>query len=228
MRGISGDPNILTDYLYESCDFSPEYRDRLIEMIRQNTNVEMGGYRLFDGTYAHAIQIPEELADYILCLKAHERDVGPLKRMLEVGFASGITNTLLNKFFGFDEIVAIDNLEGPSYGVNFWANLRFKNLTLVCGDSTTDRVISTAKALGPFDLMFIDGDHSYEGVTRDIENFSPMLSENGLLTLHDIVTEGTGVPQAWAELKNSGQWTTREFVCDSYQRPFGIGVASRS
>ena len=217
----------MTDYLYKSCDFSPAYRDRLIEMIRYNTNVEMGGYRLYDGTYSHAVQIPEELADYILALKEHERDVRPLRRFLEVGFASGVTNTILNKFFDFDEIVTIDNLAGPSYGVNFWANLRFKNLTFVCGDSTTARAISTAKALGPFDLVFIDGDHSYEGVSRDIANYVPFLAENGVLTLHDIVTEGTGVPRAWSELKASGQWNVREFVCDAYQRPFGIGIAWR-
>ncbi len=217
----------MTDYLYEAFDFSPAYRERLIEMIRHNTNVEMGGYRLYDGTYSHAVQIPEELADYILALKEHERDVRPLSRFLEIGFASGVTNTILNKFFNFDEIVSIDNLSGPPLGVNFWANLRFKNLTLVCGESTTERAIETASSRGPFDLVFIDGDHSYEGVSRDIANYSPMLSEKGILTFHDIATEGTGVPQAWEDLKASGQWTTREFVCDSYQRPFGIGLAVR-
>lgn len=217
----------MTNYLYDACDFSPEYRDRLVEMLRQNTNVEMGGHRLFDGNYSHAIQIPEELADFILELKRRQQDGQKLNRMLEVGFAAGITNTILNKFFNFDQIVAIDSFNGPAYGQILWANLRFKNLTLVCGDSSSERTIGIANALGLYDLIFIDADHSYEGVTRDVSTYAPMLADNGILAMHDIATEGTGVPQAWRELLATGDWSTREFVCDAYQRPFGIGLAVR-
>jgi predicted O-methyltransferase YrrM len=218
----------VTDYLYDACDFSPQYRERLIEMIRHNTNVEMGGYRLFDGTHSHALQIPEELADFILALKKHHAEVAPFHRMLEIGFAGGITNTILNKFFGFDEIVAVESFGGQSYGSILSANLRFKNLTLICGDSTSQRAARTAEALGPFELIFVDGDHSYEGVSRDIATYAPMLAKNGVLALHDVATESTGVPRAWNDLKKSGQWLTREFVCAAYQRPFGIGMAVRA
>ncbi|MBL8084211.1 MAG: class I SAM-dependent methyltransferase [Candidatus Obscuribacter sp.] len=217
----------MSEYLYDAFESSSNYRDRLIEVLRNNTNIEMGGYRMFDGTYAHAIQIPEELADFIIALKQHDAEVAPLRRMLEVGFAAGITNTLLNKFFGFDEIVAMDTFDGPPSTNVLWANLRFKNLTLVCGDSGSERSISTARSLGPFDLIFIDGDHSYEGVKRDIENYSPMLSEFGVFAMHDIAADWTGVPKAWRELVGSGNWSTSEFVCPIYQRPFGIGIARR-
>jgi predicted O-methyltransferase YrrM len=36
------------------------------------------------------------------------------------------------------------------------------------------------------DLIFIDADHSYEAVKKDIIKFSPKLKENGILTGHDI------------------------------------------
>lgn len=217
----------MSEYLYQAFEHTPAYRERLIEVLRNNTNIEMGGYRMFDGSYAHAIQIPEELADFIFALKEHDAKVAPLKRMLEVGFAAGITNTLLNKFFGFDEIVAMDTFDGPPSTNVLWANLRFKNLTLICGDSGSSRSISTAKALGPFDLIFIDGDHSYEGVMRDIKNYAPMLSKFGIFAMHDIAAEWTGVPNAWRHLVESGEWATEEFVCPIYQRPFGIGIAKR-
>ena len=217
----------MTEYLYEAFDFSPRYRDRLIEVLRHNTNVEMGGYRMFDGTYAHAIQIPEELSDFVIALKHREKEKGPLKRMIEVGFAAGVTNTLLNKFFRFDEIVAIDTFEGPPSANVLWANLRFKNLTLICGDSGSARAVATAKAIGPYDLIFIDGDHSYEGATRDIATYAPMLAADGILAMHDIAADWTGVPCAWRELVATEKWTTRELVCRSYQRPFGIGMAER-
>jgi hypothetical protein len=35
------------------------------------------------------------------------------------------------------------------------------------------------------DLLFIDGDHSYEGVKQDFELYSQILSENGIIMIHD-------------------------------------------
>lgn len=35
------------------------------------------------------------------------------------------------------------------------------------------------------DVLFIDGDHSYEGVKKDFDLYSTILSENGIIILHD-------------------------------------------
>lgn len=35
------------------------------------------------------------------------------------------------------------------------------------------------------DLLFIDGDHSYEGVKEDFDLYSKILSDNGVIILHD-------------------------------------------
>jgi hypothetical protein len=35
------------------------------------------------------------------------------------------------------------------------------------------------------DYLHIDGDHSYEGVKRDFELYSTIMSENGIITIHD-------------------------------------------
>jgi hypothetical protein len=35
------------------------------------------------------------------------------------------------------------------------------------------------------DFLFIDGDHSYEGVKKDFELYSTILSDNGLIVIHD-------------------------------------------
>jgi hypothetical protein len=35
------------------------------------------------------------------------------------------------------------------------------------------------------DLLFIDGDHSYEGVKKDFELYSKILSDNGIIIIHD-------------------------------------------
>ena len=39
------------------------------------------------------------------------------------------------------------------------------------------------------DLLFIDGDHSYDGVKTDFELYSNILSENGIIMIHDTDSE---------------------------------------
>ncbi|MCX8006172.1 MAG: class I SAM-dependent methyltransferase [Burkholderiaceae bacterium] len=36
------------------------------------------------------------------------------------------------------------------------------------------------------DLLFVDGDHSFEGVSRDWENFSPLLKPGAWVAFHDV------------------------------------------
>lgn len=49
------------------------------------------------------------------------------------------------------------------------------------GDST-----NIAKSFDDkIDLLFIDGDHSYEGCRRDVENWIPHLNTGGLIAMHD-------------------------------------------
>jgi predicted O-methyltransferase YrrM len=66
------------------------------------------------------------------------------------------------------------------------------------------------------DLIFIDGDHTYEGVRRDWELFSPHLSEFGVAVFHDTAwdidpvswsqynREDMGVPRFVEELRRAG------------------------
>lgn len=41
--------------------------------------------------------------------------------------------------------------------------------------------------IGEIDFLFIDGDHSYEGVKADFEMYSPLVAKNGIIAFHDIV-----------------------------------------
>ncbi|HEY8164295.1 MAG TPA: class I SAM-dependent methyltransferase [Gemmatimonadaceae bacterium] len=64
------------------------------------------------------------------------------------------------------------------------------------------------------DLLFIDGDHSYEGVKADWERFSPFVSEFGVVVFHDTIwdrrpdpryaREDMGVPLFVEELRIAG------------------------
>jgi predicted O-methyltransferase YrrM len=39
----------------------------------------------------------------------------------------------------------------------------------------------------PIDLVFIDGDHSYQGVKNDIKKFTPYVEKGGYAIFHDVV-----------------------------------------
>jgi len=75
-----------SNYIFENFSFTKKYRNELIEFLKHNANIEHGGYRLFDGTYTHLLQIPEELADFIIYLKKTEKTKGKFRNILEIGF----------------------------------------------------------------------------------------------------------------------------------------------
>lgn len=216
-------------YLYSQFEPTEEYRRKVIEFLRHNTNAEIGGYRLYDGTGTHYMQNPVEITDFVFAVKEAERRAGrKFESFLEVGFSAGINNTFLNKMLGFTHIVAVDFIS--PFGMNpatFVANLRFKNLTLICGNSMDPAVVDKARRLGPYDLIFIDGGHEYGTVAKDFENYAPMLREAGVLALHDIyATDHPGPGRLWVELRagQKDRWEFQELYDAGNHTDYGIGM----
>jgi hypothetical protein len=88
------------------------------------------------------------------------------------------------------------------------AHLRERGLlelvTLVRGDSST----AIAALPGQFDTVFIDGDHSYEGFSRDLFALGGRIAPGGVAMFHDCFhpeneTGGYGVARALAERAES-------------------------
>jgi predicted O-methyltransferase YrrM len=77
-----------------------------------------------------------------------------------------------------------------------------------------DSVSAAASWSRPIDLLFIDGDHSYEGVKRDWEAFVPFVSPFGVVVFHDTIWDlrpdprysrpDMGVPRFVEELRLRG------------------------
>jgi predicted O-methyltransferase YrrM len=99
----------------------------------------------------------------------------------------------------------------------------------IFGDSRDPAIIRSAASYGPYDLVFIDGDHTYEGVTEDWENYGAMAP---LVAFHDVgapegwISDGkpNGVPRFWRELKQhprSGR-SFFEFVMPGAKMGYGI------
>ena len=64
-------------------------------------------------------------------------------------------------------------------------NITMENTEIIDGLSQNVKVIERVKQDAPFDLMFIDGDHSYEGARSDMNTYVPMLKEGGFLVVND-------------------------------------------
>ena len=65
-------------------------------------------------------------------------------------------------------------------------NLDASDLGIIEGLSNDPDIIETAKELGPFDVVFVDGCHDYEVVVSDIINYGEMLRVGGLMVIDDV------------------------------------------
>ena len=74
---------------------------------------------------------------------------------------------------------------------------------LIVGNSHNSETLEEVEMTFPeqLDLLFIDGDHSYEGVKKDFEMYSLLVKKDGLIILHDICNENEGVKDFWKEIK---------------------------
>lgn len=75
------------------------------------------------------------------------------------------------------------------------------------------------------DFLFLDGDHSADGVRRDFEMYAPLVRDGGIIALHDIVDgpgeDVGGVPEFWRSLRHLD---TTELVEDREQGGYGLGI----
>jgi predicted O-methyltransferase YrrM len=94
-----------------------------------------------------------------------------------------------------------------------------ENVELVVGDSHH----GDFPQIGQYDLLFIDGDHSYGGCRSDLEKFFPALADGGHLLLHDCVAENE-VQQAVLDFLAQHDTTIvrSPYIINSYwQTPYG-------
>ena len=67
-----------------------------------------------------------------------------------------------------------------------------KNVNLIVGDSQHTKYPD----IRDYDVLFIDGDHTYEGCRADILNWYPKLLKNGHVVFHDSYLGKHGVQDA--------------------------------
>ncbi len=159
------------------------------------------------------------------------------KVILEIGSAVGGTLFIFTRMADPDAtIISIDLPRGSSGGgYPKWKKRLYKSFVkkgqrmhLMRADShdpktleKVDEVLNGEK----IDLLFIDGDHTYEGVKKDFEMYAPYVNRGGIIALHDIVPyypPRLEVSKFWNEIKH--RYDYREIVEDWNQIFCGIGI----
>ncbi len=81
--------------------------------------------------------------------------------------------------------------------------------TLIEGNSAAPEIIAQVSEFGPYDVVFVDADHSLAAASQDWANYSPMVKPGGLFAFHDIrPTEHATLNTLWDDIKRSGKPTT--------------------
>lgn len=181
--------------------------------------------------------------------------------VLEIGTAKGGSFYIWSRHLdSVDRLISLD-LPGGRFGGGYDKQKTeifrefspSKKMDFVRADSHQSSTYDEVSDLvdGGIDFLFIDGDHTYEGVKQDFEMYSELVSEGGIIALHDIATHPNdeevvkrrrqnvedieerhlswgeihpdcNVDQFWAELVE--EYDTEEIISHQKQTWAGIGV----
>jgi cephalosporin hydroxylase len=177
---------------------------------------------------AYSLYMPqhrEEIKDLALFVQK----LNP-KIVVEIGTKFGGTFMIWNEVTSA-KTISVDLVEGIHGGVTREStdkrNIHFKNLygdkcTFIEGNSheqsTYETLVNTLNG-ELIDFLFIDGDHTYEGVKQDYEMYSKLVHPNGYIAFHDInnteyhISRNVHVDKLWNELQQEkiefnvkGEW----------------------
>jgi predicted O-methyltransferase YrrM len=158
--------------------------------------------------------------------------------VVEIGTASGGNLLLLAQAAARDALIVSIDLPGGEFGGGYgwWRIPLYQTfaspkqvIKLIRGDSHAQATIEQLlKILGgkEIDFLFIDGDHTYEGVSRDFLRYGPLVRPGGMIAVHDIVehsgSSGCDVYRFWRQVKRQFEHT--EIVEDWESGFAGIGL----
>jgi predicted O-methyltransferase YrrM len=171
---------------------------------------------------SYDMQPPEEIEEFLQNIGAHN-NAGlmrlmyqvvvheDLKNILELG--TGVSSTVLGhcallnggRFLSID--VENSGHRIPNNGVSHFLQIDHFDVENVT------KAMQRMQML-PLDCLFIDGDHSVEGVTKNFEHYAPLVRQGGVIFLHDVsiwapdksgwIADSCEVPEFWNKYDFTG------------------------
>lgn len=138
--------------------------------------------------------------------------------VMEIGTAKGGTLYVWCRFLDADQYISVDN---GYYGwLPYWQQIRLmrqfapnKDMQFIIGDSHAPRTRKQVRQRldgRKIDFLFLDGDHSYEGVKKDFELYQDFLADDAIIAFDDIDHPDYGVSRFWDEMKE--EYATEELT----------------
>jgi len=184
-----------------------------------------------------AVQKISELSSLISLIRKRK-----LHTIVEIGTAQGGTLYLWCRISQPDALIVSIDLPGGPFGGDYTLKdikkfrkykRKKQKLYFFRKDShkqATKRELINILKGGKIDFLMIDGDHRYRGVKKDFKLYSPLVKQNGLIVLHDILFHpkipACKVDKFWNEIKY--KFKHKEFIDREDDRGWGqwggIGV----
>jgi predicted O-methyltransferase YrrM len=105
--------------------------------------------------------------------------------VLEIGTGRGVSTLRLNEA-ARDRVVTVDLNHATIRHFCDGGIPMLDKTVFIEADSSHRETIDRVANYAPFDVILLDGDHTYEGVSQDYLNYTPMLSAHGVCFMHDI------------------------------------------
>lgn len=196
----------------------------------------------YNGDEGHNVNFTQYFLGFGLIHYAFVRNLKP-KHILCIGSRKGFipaTIALACKDNGIGHVDFVDAGYGPEEptkhwsGVGFWKQEDSKKHFAQIGVSSyiTTHVMTTSVYAKKYhekryQYIYIDGDHSYEGVKQDFSLFWPRLTRGGFMVFHDVVAKGYldkglfGVWKLWKEIKN------KHAIIFPFPKDSGLGIVQK-
>jgi cephalosporin hydroxylase len=207
-------------------------------LLQLKSMKDPGPNRIVDFVFSNPIIAPLQVRSELLRFAAIIAELKP-SLALEIGTAHGGTLCVISRLSRTSATIISVDLPGGLFGGGYkWFRIPVyksfpvlnQKLHLIRGNSHDPATQSSVKArMGEnrkLDLLFIDGDHSYEGVKTDFETYAPLVHSGGIIAFHDIAEHpketGCEVARFWQEIKQ--QYAHEEIIENEQQGWAGIGI----
>jgi predicted O-methyltransferase YrrM len=146
-----------------------------------------------------------DIARYSLVTKKHGELLFRLinyfkpETILELGTSLGLSSLYMAHAASKAQILSIEGCPNiHAFAKQLLANSGVKNIEVI--NSSFDQAFETTLKDKKFDLVFIDGNHTYEATIKYFHELLKHTNENSLLIFDDIYWTA-GMTQAWEEIK---------------------------
>jgi predicted O-methyltransferase YrrM len=212
----------------------PRPVEELVSVSEDGVVSGIDGHSLIDPRLHVGPMVPVQMRDELLGLLERVRELRP-RRLCEIGASAGGTLYLLTRVAEPDAVIVSLDIDTPAHTRRARERMardsqRVISIQADSHDPLTRERVTQALGGEPLDFLFIDGDHSYEGVRADFELYRDLVREGGLIALHDINPDRGGtegpisgeVPHFWREI--AGEHRSEELIARPGQDGFGIGL----